>query len=126
MTAQTTHFRYDEDVDILYISFSPGEKATAAVELNENIVLRFNRSERRAIGLTLMDYSILVQPSELGHRHFVLNGLTALDADWQEIVIEILNHPPVNQFLTLSTLMSTGMETLPIVSVENPLASALL
>jgi uncharacterized protein YuzE len=126
MTAQTTHFDYDEDVDILYISFSPGEKPTAAVELNENIILRFNRSERRAIGLTLMDYSVLVQPSELGHRHFVLTGLKALDADWQEVVIEILTHPPVNQFLTVSSLMSTGMVSMPIISVENPLASTLV
>ena len=126
MTAQTTHFDYDEDVDILYISFSPGEKPTAAVELNENIILRFNRSERRAIGLTLMDYSVLVQPSELGHRHFVLTGLQALDADWQEVVIEILTHTPVNQFLTLSSLMSTGMETMAIITLDNPLASTLV
>ena len=28
--------------DVLYISFAPGEKPTAAVELNDNILLRFN------------------------------------------------------------------------------------
>ena len=36
-------FNYDEEADILYVSFAPGEKATAAVELNDNILLRFNR-----------------------------------------------------------------------------------
>jgi uncharacterized protein YuzE len=46
---------------VLYISFFPGEKAMTAVELNENILLRFNRAEKRAIGLTLMDFSVLVQ-----------------------------------------------------------------
>ena len=53
----TPIYNYDKEVDVLYISFSPGEKATTAVELNENILLRLNRSEKRAIGLTLMDFS---------------------------------------------------------------------
>ena len=47
-------YSYDKEADVLYISFSPGEKATTAVELNDNILLRFNRAEKRAIGLTLM------------------------------------------------------------------------
>ncbi len=54
-------YSYDKDVDVLYISFSPGEKATTAVELNDNILLRFNKAEMRAVGLTLMDFSMLVQ-----------------------------------------------------------------
>ena len=54
-------YDYDKEADVLYISFSPGEIPTAAVELNENILLRFNRDERRAIGLTLMDFSVLLQ-----------------------------------------------------------------
>lgn len=32
-------YYYDEEVDILYVSFAEGEKATAAVELNDNILL---------------------------------------------------------------------------------------
>jgi uncharacterized protein YuzE len=36
MSQEPTYF-YDKEVDILYISFSPGEKATTAVELNETI-----------------------------------------------------------------------------------------
>jgi hypothetical protein len=42
-------YSYDKEADVLYISFSPGEKATTAVELNDNILLRFNRAEKRAI-----------------------------------------------------------------------------
>ena len=57
---QDFHYSYDEEVDILYVSFSPGEKATSAVELNDNMLLRLNLAEQRAIGLTLMDYSVLV------------------------------------------------------------------
>ena len=63
-------YDYDQEADVLYISFSPGEKASTAVELNDNILLRFNRAERRAIGLTLMDFSMLVQLTRLGPRPF--------------------------------------------------------
>ena len=42
-------YSYDKEADVLYISFSSGEKATSAVELNDNILLRFNRAEQRAI-----------------------------------------------------------------------------
>ena len=91
----TPTFSYDEDADILYISFAPGEKATAAVELNDNILLRFNRDSPRAIGLTLMDFSVLVQPGALGARHFPLSGLADLEPDWQEIVLALLMQPPV-------------------------------
>ncbi|MCB9107604.1 MAG: DUF2283 domain-containing protein [Anaerolineales bacterium] len=63
-------YSYDKEADVLYISFFPGEKATSAVELNDNILLRFNRAEQRAIGLTLMDFSVLIQLTNLGPRSF--------------------------------------------------------
>ena len=40
---QTPTYSYDKEGDVLYISFAPGEKPTAAVELNDSILLRFNR-----------------------------------------------------------------------------------
>ena len=125
MTTQSVHYNYDQDVDILYISFAPGEKATAAVELNDNILLRFDRAERRAIGLTLMDFSVLVQPTELGPRHFPLSGLDDLAPDWQEAVIEILTSSPVNHILKVASFSSSAAETTSIVSIENPLAPVL-
>lgn len=68
--SQIPGYSYDKEADVLYISFAPGEKATAAVELNENILLRFNRADKRVIGLTLMDFSVLVQLTRLGPRNF--------------------------------------------------------
>ena len=35
-------YSYDKEADVLYISFAPGEKATATVELNENVLLVSN------------------------------------------------------------------------------------
>ena len=104
----TPTFSYDEDADILYISFAPGEKATAAaVELNDNILLRFNRDSPRAIGLTLMDFSVLVQPGTLGARHFPLSGLAELEPDWQEVVLAMLMQPPVSTIIKMSGQKST-------------------
>jgi uncharacterized protein YuzE len=113
-------YSYDKEADVLYISFAPGETPTAAVELHDNILLRFNLAEKRAIGLTLMDFSVLVQMTQLGPRSFPLSGLKDLEPDWQEIVIEIITKPPVNQILRVSSYMPSMAEEVPIISVEKP------
>jgi len=121
MSIETTYaYHYDKEADVLYISFAPGEEPTAAVELNENILLRFNRQEQRAIGLTLMDFSVLVQLTELGPRSFSLSGLADLEAEWQEAVVAIITSPPVNQILKVSSYMPTAAEVVPITSVKRP------
>jgi uncharacterized protein YuzE len=113
-------YSYDKEADVLYISFSPGEKATAAVELNDNILLRFNREKRRAIGLTLMDFSVLIEPTHLGPRSFPLTGLEDLEPEWQDVVIELITTPPVSQILKVSTYTPSLTATVPITSVEKP------
>jgi uncharacterized protein YuzE len=119
MNEEPTYF-YDQEVDVLYISFSPGEKATTAVELNDNILLRFNRAEKRAIGLTLMDFSVLVQLTNLGPRSFPLSGLSELEPEWQDTVIEIITKPPVSQFLKVSVYTPSLADAIPIALVEKP------
>ncbi len=116
----TYSYDYDKEADVLYITFSPGEKATAAVELNDNILLRFNQAEKRAVGLTLMDFSVLVQMSKLGPSSFPLGGLKDLEPAWQETVIDIITRPPINQILKLSLYVSSPTETVPIAAVERP------
>src|SRR5919109_3476494 len=117
---QAPSYSYDKEADTLYISFAPNEKATAAVELNENILLRFNRAEKRAVGLTLMDFSVLAQLTKLGPRSFPLTGLQELEPEWQDEVIEIITSQPVNQILRVFAYAPTGVETVPIASVEKP------
>jgi uncharacterized protein YuzE len=118
--SQPPTYDYDKEADVLYISFAPGEKATSAVELNDNILLRFNRAEKRAVGLTLMDFSVLVQPTNLGPRSFPLSGLQELEPEWQEIVIEIITTPPVNQILKISSYTPSLNETVPITVIVKP------
>ncbi len=113
-------YAYDKTADVLYISFFPGEKATTAVELNENILLRFNRAEKRAVGLTLMEFSVLIQLTKLGPRSFPLVGLDEIEPDWRETVIEIITKPPVNEILKVSVYTPSLTEAVPITLVEKP------
>jgi uncharacterized protein YuzE len=118
--AHTPTYSYDKEADVLYISFAPGEQPTAAVELNDNILLRFNLTEKYAVGLTLMDFSVLVHMTQLGPRSFPLTGLQDLEPAWQETVIEIITKPPVSQILHVSSYMPSMAEAIPITSVEKP------
>ena len=68
---------YDEVSDTLYISFALGEAATG-IELTDHILLRVNKSERRVIGLTLLNYSLIAQITDIGPRSFPLTGLDQL------------------------------------------------
>ncbi|MCP4403125.1 MAG: DUF2283 domain-containing protein [bacterium] len=115
----TPTYHYDKDADVLYISFSPGEKATTAVELNDVMLLRLNQHEKRAIGLTLMDFSMLIQVTNVGPRQFPLSGLEELEPAWREMVLDILTTSPVNQFLTLSVYTPSFAETIPLALVEH-------
>jgi uncharacterized protein YuzE len=115
-------FTYDEASDTLYISFAPGEAATG-IELTDHILMRVNKREHRAIGLTLMDYSILAQTTDIGPRSFPLTGLDALSDELRQMVLDILLHPPVRNILSLSAYTPSLAGTIPIISLQ-PLSLA--
>jgi uncharacterized protein YuzE len=93
------HYNYDQDVDILYISFAPGEHPTAAVEVCDWVLLRFIWEERRAVGVTLMDVSLL--PAAASNRPLLLAGLVDLEPEWHEAATAVLDSPQVRQALRL-------------------------
>lgn len=109
--------KYDEMSDTLYVSFAPGEAATG-IELNEHILLRVNKAERRAIGLTIFDYSALAQPTELGLRSLPLDGLNGLSTELRELALEILRTSPVQDILSLSAYTPSAVEAIPIASLK--------
>lgn len=112
-------FNYDETSDTLYVAFEPGEKATG-IELNDHILLRINKRGRKAIGLTIFNYSIVAQRTEVGRRSFPLTGLAELSAELQEIVLNILQKPPVSDILTLSAYTpSYFIEPTPITALQS-------
>jgi uncharacterized protein YuzE len=110
-------FTYDEVSDTLYISFAPGEKATG-IELNENLLLRLNKAERRAIGLTVFNYSILAQKTATGIRSLPLSGLAELSENLRELTLDILLRPPVKEFLTVSTYTPSQHKSIPIATLH--------
>jgi uncharacterized protein YuzE len=112
----TPIMKYDEPSDTLYISFVPGEKATG-IELNENLLLRINKAERRAVGLTIFNYSILAQPTEMGLRSLPLTGLSVLSEDLRELALNILLRSPLKDLLAVSVYTPSMAESIPIASV---------
>lgn len=118
-----SHFNYDEASDTLYVSFSPGEPATG-IELNEHILLRINKPERRAVGITFFDYSVLAERTEVGPRSFPITGLSNLSADVQEMVWEILRQPPVSEVLgLLAYTPAIATEMIPITFLQPAVAT---
>jgi len=121
----TIHFAYDEEGDILEVVFDNVE-ATCAIELTEEILLRFNLERGQAAGLTVLDFSVLASPTEMGPRSFPLTGLADLPDDLRQTVVEIITSPPVNQFLKVSYFYPSPAERLPITYVERPPALAMI
>jgi len=110
-------FNYDEMSDTLYISFEPGLKATG-IELNDHILLRIDKKNRRVVGLTFLDYSLLAQQTDLGPRSFPLSGLNSLSEDVREMVLDILKRPPVSDILFLSSYTPSIAEVMPITLLQ--------
>ena len=113
-------YNYDEESDTLYISFAPSAHATG-IELTEHILLRVNTQEHRAVGVTLFDYSILAQQTDMGTRSFPLIGIDRLPTDLRDMVLDILRQPPVRDILAISAYTPNLTETTPIIAVH-PLA----
>ncbi|MBL7163143.1 MAG: DUF2283 domain-containing protein [Anaerolineales bacterium] len=114
---KTPNFNYDEISDTLYVSFEPGVQATG-IELNNNILLRIDKENRKVIGITFFDYSLLAQKADFGPRSFPLTGLLHLSAELRELVLEILQSSPVADILSLSTYTPSYSEPIPITSLH--------
>jgi len=114
---------YDEISDTLYISFIRDVKATG-IELNDHILLRIDKENRQAVGLTFLNYSILTQKADFGPRSFPLTGLAKLSDETREIVMEILDNPPVKEILSLSTYTPSYSEAIPITLLHLPASQA--
>ncbi|HLF73972.1 MAG TPA: DUF2283 domain-containing protein [Anaerolineales bacterium] len=110
---------YDETSDTLYMSFFPDVKATG-IELNEHILLRIEKEKRKAVGITFLNYSILIQKADFGPRSFPLTGLAKLSDETRGIVMEILESAPVKEILSLSTYTPSFSEAIPITLIRLP------
>ena len=107
-------YDYIEDADILEIFFVQGA-ATNAVEIADDITLRFDKQRGEAMSLILNNYSYLVEPAQFGPRSFRLK-IDQLPKATREIVTQIINHPPVNRCIRMLTFLD--QQAIPIVTVE--------
>jgi uncharacterized protein YuzE len=118
MMAEPT-IRYDEPSDTLHVLFGGGGSATG-LELNENILLRVDKAARVAVGLTVFNYSLLAQRTEMGPRSFELTGLADLSEDLRELALALLLTEPVSEFLSVSAYSSAADlgHPVPITSIQ--------
>lgn len=115
-------YNYDEESDTLYISFAPNAHATG-IELTDHILLRISTQEQRVVGITLFDYSVLAQQTDMGPRNFPLIGMDRLPSNLRDLVFALLRQPPVRDILAISAYTPNLTETTPIIAVQ-PLALA--
>jgi hypothetical protein len=109
--------KYDEISDTLTLTFESGIPATG-IELNDHLLLRYSTTHPKIISLSFLEYSFWAHTPELGTRSFPLSGLTALPIALQSELIELLNQPPLSEFLQCSTYTLSPTESIPIVSLK--------
>ena len=109
--------KYDEISDTLIVTFESGIKATGVL-LTDHILLRYDFETHRPIGLHLMDYSILAQPTEMGMQSFPVTHLVELSEFEQDEIFKVLLSEPVSQFLSLSAYAVSMAERVPIISLK--------
>ena len=100
LKTKTLELSYDEEGDILYVSFLH-DRPAAYQSLTDNIVLRFDPQTLEPIGLTLIDFSVMV-PGEGQRPRFELYRLAQLPEERRKTVLSVLAHPTVKQWLEVS------------------------
>jgi uncharacterized protein YuzE len=111
--------RYDAEGDVLTLSFVESRSATG-LALDENILLRVDTAARAAVGITVFNFSVLAQPTEMGPRSVPLTGLAELSPELREMALDILQRSPVSDHLKLSAYAPSADpgELIPITSLE--------
>ena len=100
---KTEWYEYDREGDVLDVYFD--EKRPAwTIELTPNIMISIDRGAQQPVTLTLMDYTELARITVWGPRSFPVTGLADLPLAERDLVLTILNSPPVNRWLDISTV----------------------
>lgn len=115
----TEWYSYDQEGDVLDVYF--GEKRPVwTIELTPHIMISIDRTNEQAVGLTLMDYTELTRLTVWGPRSFPITGLAHLPIDERDLVLTILNSPPVNGWLDISTVQLLPDSPFAVTHLETP------
>jgi hypothetical protein len=120
--AREFKFDYIEDADILEVFFTSAS-GTDAIEIADDITLRFDRNRCQAVSLILNNYSFLVKPAAFGPRSFLLK-IDGMPKPIQDIVIKIIRNEPVSLFLRMLTYSTAdGKPDAAIAAIELPMVA---
>jgi hypothetical protein len=112
-----TKINYDEEADVLYVSFGRSEHVTG-VELADNILLRLDTGKAtgtapRAVGLTFISFARLMAHYRDRPLSVSLANLRNLPEDLWQAVLAVLTTPPVSDFLDIGLALSPQVPPLP-------------
>ncbi len=117
---QTAQLEYDQDGDMLEIFFEEGP-ASGAIELADPLILRFDRERGKALSLSILTFSQVIQVTELGPRSFRLYDLESLSNSLREMVVKMITTPPVSYFLKVVVYYpKTEQPPIPLSYIERP------
>lgn len=105
-----TKIYYDDDADVLYVSFGHSENVTG-VELTDNILLRLDTGKNtglapRAVGLTFISFAQMMAQRREQPFSVALADLRSLPTDLWRAVLEVTTTPPVSDYLTVGFSMT--------------------
>jgi hypothetical protein len=109
---------YDEDADVLYVSFGNSEHVTG-VELTDNILLRLDTGKvtgdrPRAIGLTFVSFSHMMAHHRDKPLAISLDQLRDLPDDLWQAVIDVVTTSPVSDVLEVGLSVAPQVPPLPV------------
>lgn len=122
---QKAEYEYDLETDMLEVFFQNRE-ATAALELTESIILRFDWEHDEPLSLSFMGASKLIASTEYGEPDYQLL-VDAWPVQAEEKVWRMLRSSPVNEFLLLRSYAAAHtVQAIPVVTVNRHALAPLL
>ncbi len=116
---------YDTEGDVLEIFFNDAA-ANATLELADGVFLRFDRQQRRPLSLGFIAASVLMNQTEFGPSLLSLTGLAKLPDSERQLILHLLQTPPLNLILQLYSFKPTARaRAIPVASLAQsiPLAA---
>lgn len=98
---------YDSEGDVLEIFFHEGP-ASGTIELTDGIMLRYNREKTCPLSISFIAATTLLRQQEYGQPLLVFNGLANLPKNERELVVKMLQSPPLNTILQIYSFKPTA------------------
>lgn len=112
-----TKINYDQDADVLYVSFGRSEHVTG-IELTDNVLLRLDTGKAtgespRAIGLTFTSFSHVIAAHRDQPLIIPLMNLRSLPEELWQAALAVVTTAPVSDFLAVNFSIVPQLPPLP-------------